>query len=65
MDGTAELAQLAHLLRLGADTARQIAGFRKADSERINALAREAERMALDLDEIVGCSHRSERRAVQ
>ncbi len=52
MDGTAELRQLAHLLRIGAEAARDIAALRPADAARIEAIAGRAEAMAADLDTI-------------
>lgn len=55
MRGSAELAQLAELFRIGARTARQIAGLR-ADDGQIERLASEVEAMADELDAIAsGC----------
>ena len=54
MDGTHELRQLAHLLRVGAETAKEIATFRGADATEICALATQAETIADDLDKIAG-----------
>ncbi len=54
MDGNAELLQLAHLLRVGASTAREIAIIRKVDAAEIHSLADQADAMAEDLARIVG-----------
>ena len=53
MDGSAELLQLAHLLRVGATTARAIATIRKVNATDIHALADQAEVMAEDVERIV------------
>ena len=52
MDGTAELLQLAMLLRMGATTAREIAIVRKADLQEIYTLADQAEAMADDMERV-------------
>ena len=52
MDGTAELLQLAHLLRVGASTARDIATIRKVNVTEIKSLADQAEVMAEDIERI-------------
>ena len=52
MDGTAELLQLAHLLRVGATTAREIAILRKVNAKEIHSLAVQAEMLAEDLERI-------------
>lgn len=52
MDGTAELLQLAHLLRVGAITARDIAAVRKVNATEIYSLADQAEVMAEDIERI-------------
>lgn len=52
MDGTAELNQLAHLLRVGASTAREIAKVRNVNEIEINLLADRADAMAEDLERI-------------
>lgn len=54
MDGTAELLQLAHLLRVGAETARDIAEVRLLDATEIHSLADRAEVMAGDIERIAG-----------
>lgn len=54
MDGSAELVQLAELLRLGAQTGRQIAVFRPRDAAEIEHLAAQVEKMADAIDEIAG-----------
>lgn len=63
MDGSAELLQLAHLLRVGAGAARDIAMLRPNDIVKIEALAGEAERMAQDLEAIVATGKDGPRRA--
>lgn len=50
----AELAELAKLLRVGAETARVIAGARGRDQAVILHLAAQADRMAVELDGILG-----------
>ena len=52
MDGELELRQLAHLLRVGATTAREIADLRKLDVGEIHDLASQAEDMAARLDRL-------------
>lgn len=52
MDGSAELRQLAHLLRVGAEVAGDIAGLRPRDADDILRLAEEARAMADQLDAI-------------
>lgn len=52
MNGTAELLQLAHLLRLGANTARDIATIRERNATEIYSLADEAELMASKIERI-------------
>jgi hypothetical protein len=52
VDGTAELRQLAHLLRVGANTAREIASVRKVSATEIYSLADQADVMAEDLERI-------------
>ena len=52
MDGTAELRQLAHLLRVGANTAREIASVRKVSATEIYSLADQADVMAEDFERI-------------
>ena len=52
MDGELELRQLAHLLRVGASTAREIADLRKLDVGEIDDLASQAEDMAARLDRL-------------
>ena len=53
LDGTVELARLADLLRLGAVTARRIAGLRPSEGEPILGLADRVEQIANELDEIL------------
>ena len=53
MDGAAELRQLAHLLRIGADAVREIATLRPNDTEAIDRLAGQAVTMAGELEAIV------------
>ena len=53
MDGAAELRQLAHLLRIGAETAREIASIRPKDAEAIDHLADQAIAMAEAVEAIV------------
>ena len=52
MDGELELRQLAHLLRVGASTVREIADLRKLDVGEIDDLASQAEDMAARLDRL-------------
>ena len=52
MYGTQELRQLAHLLRVGAETARDIATIRTVDATEICSLALQADGMAEKLDRI-------------
>ena len=52
MDGSAELLQLAHLLRVGADAARDIARIRPHNATAIEHLADQAEGMATKLEAI-------------
>ena len=52
MDGSAELRQLAHLLRVGANAARDIASIRMRDVREIHSLAIRAEDMAEEIDAI-------------
>ena len=52
MDGTAELLQLAQLLRVGANTARDIATIRKVNATEIYFLADQAEVIADDIERI-------------
>lgn len=54
MDGSAELVQLAALLRLAAGTSRQIAVFRPSDAADIQLLAERVERVADELEAIAG-----------
>ena len=56
MDGTVELLQLAHLLRVGANTARDLAALRKANVKEICSIAAQAETLADDLEKIVTAS---------
>lgn len=56
MDGTAELLQLAHLLRVGANTARDIATVRQVNAAEIYCLAKQAETMAEDVERIATTS---------
>lgn len=51
LDDGLELRQLAHLLRVGASTAREIADLRKLDVGEIHDLASQAEHMAARLDQ--------------
>ncbi len=53
MDGAAELRQLAHLLRVGADAAREIATLRPNDAGAIDRLVGQALTMAEKLEVIV------------
>ena len=53
MDGAAELRQLAHLLRIGAETAREIASIRPMDAEAIDHLADQVIAMADAVEAIV------------
>ena len=53
MNGTAELLQLAHLLRVGAEAAREIAMVRPRDADAIEHLADEAMAMADAVEAIV------------
>ncbi len=64
MNGAHELRQLAHLLRVGAETAKEIATLRAADTTEICALATQAENMADDLDRIAGRPQDSSHRRV-
>ena len=50
MDGSAELLQLAHLLRVGCDAARDIAKLRPADTTALEHLAEQAEEIAAKLE---------------
>ena len=50
MVGSPELSQLADLLRIGATTARQIAGLRPNDRVSIERLAARAEEIANEID---------------
>ena len=52
MDGSVELRQIAHLFRLVADTARDIALIRQRDASALERLADEAVSMATKLDAI-------------
>ena len=52
MDGSTELLQLAHLLRAGAETARDIAKIRPHDATAIEQLANQVEGIATKLEAI-------------
>ena len=52
MDCTNELLQLAHLMRVGAETSRLIASLRASDMDAIERLADRADEMARELEEI-------------
>ena len=53
MDGSAELAQLAHLLRVSAETAKNIAWMRPTDADRILPVARRIDDIANAVDNIL------------
>ena len=52
VNNSAELLQLAHLLRVGADTALEIADIRQKDAGTIERLANQAIAMAGELEAI-------------
>ena len=62
MDGDAEIRQLAHLLRVIATTARDIAELRDADICELCGLATQAEGWAAHLDSIADRSTRTDAR---
>ena len=65
MDGTAELLQLAHLLRVGANTARDIAIVRKVNAREISSLADQADVMADEMERITRIPLMAARRATK
>lgn len=52
-----EVAQLAHMLRVSAETARLVAGAQRVDAATILDVARQVEMMADKLDEIARTSN--------
>ena len=61
MNGSTELAQLAHLLRACAETARNIAWLRPKDAHLLLPISRQANDMASDVD-LIGTPHDAHRR---
>ncbi len=58
MNGSAELRQLAHLLRIGADVTRDIALIRQMDVSTLERLANDALDIADELDALAASSRK-------